>query len=110
MLHLGQLVPKGSFQSVTGRSVKCRSTRETSDDTSTAVMLHASDAPAAWGSLHENAMYLEERRTTRSTRGSHGSLVDELPDDFQVVDTAPGIFRQLPEDHAGRDFRSMPIV
>ena len=85
----------------------CRSTREGLNETSAIAARHDSDAPASWGSLHENAVYLEERRTTRSTRDWRASLADELPDDFQVVDTASGVFGQpqdsstIAKDHAG---------
>ena len=48
----------------------------------------------AWGSIHENGMYLEEHRVTCSTRESRSSLTDELPGSFQLVDTASSI----PED------------
>ena len=50
-------------------------------------------------------MYLEERRRTRSTRGSRASLADELPDDFQVVDTAFGISRQSPDNGTAAEDR-----
>lgn len=63
------------------------------------VVEHASAASiqslaTAWGSIHENSMYLEEHRVTRSTRESRSSLTDELPGSFQLVDTASSI----PED------------
>ena len=63
------------------------------------VMEHASAAliqslATAWGSIHENGMYLEEHRVTRSTRESRSSLTDELPGSFQLVDTSSSI----PED------------
>ena len=48
----------------------------------------------AWGSIHENGVYLEEHRVIRSTRESRSSLTDELPGSFQLVDTASCI----PED------------
>ena len=66
--------------------------------------------PATYGSLHENATYLEERRRTRSTRGSRSNLADELPGSFQLVDTAssppnePADARTSVTDTAGTDF------
>ena len=83
--------------SMTVLFVLFRSTREGSDNDSMSARHHESDVPAAWGSLHENAVYSEERRMTHSTRGSCASLADELPDDFQVVDTASRLFG-LPTD------------
>ena len=77
-----------------------RNAREDADGTSMAATLHECDAPASWGSLHENAMYLEERRTPRSTCGSHASLADELPNNFHVVDTASRLSGQPTDTEA----------
>ena len=69
---------------------------------------------ASWGSLHENAVYGEERRMTCGTRVTCDSLTGELPDDFQVVDTASCLSGQPPangtfaEDLAGMTLESKP--
>ena len=42
-----------------------------------------------WSGIHENAAYLERRRSTRATQDSHSSsLAEELPGAFRLVDTA----------------------
>lgn len=70
----------------------------------------------AWGSLHENAMYVEEHRMTPSTRESCDSLTEPLPDNFQTMDTAtrpsgqPPANESLTEDLAGMTSKAKAIV
>ena len=56
-----------------------------------------------WSGIHENAVYLERRRSTRATQDSRSSsLAEELPGAFRLVDTASA----RPEDLALDDIHS----
>ena len=53
-----------------------------------------------WSGIHENAVHLERRRSTRATQDSRSSsLAEELPGAFKLIDTASA----RPEDLALED-------
>ena len=59
-----------------------------------------------WSGIHENAAYLERRRSTRATQDSRSSsLAEELPGAFRLVDTASARPEDLvPDDiHAAQE-------
>ena len=56
-----------------------------------------------WSGIHENAAYLERRRSTRVTHDSRSSsMAEELPGAFRLVDTASA----RPEDIALDDIHA----